>query len=223
MFGGISQFVTFIGQNACCEPVRSSVVSSAPDSNTVNATQTKYYAKQSHQSKTQVQSPTKQVQSRTIAVDQEEETLNELLKKIPVSWSSLNQLKLYEEVKDIKETQLVNVCKKIRDLKILKEFFKKNCQSLKNYQGLLLQIEQFKIQLAIVSLPNLVGAVKFINNTKGEIAKFLNTSITELDKQLKLFATNYTESTLTDEIQYITKLRHYIIQIHTKEIARLDW
>ena len=112
----------------CCEPVRVSEVSSAPDSNTVNATHAKYVAKKSLQSETPVQSPTKQVQSGTsltIAVD-EEETLNEhkiylILYNTPVNWSSLEELKLYKEVKDIKKTQLKNVCKKIRDLNLFKE------------------------------------------------------------------------------------------------------
>ena len=59
-----------------------------------------------------------------------------------------------------------------------------------------------------------------MDNTKGEIAQFLNISTTELDKQLKLFATT-TESNLTYERQYITKLRNVIIQKHAKEIAQL--
>ena len=211
----------------CCEPERVSVVTSARDSNTVNATHAKYVAKKSLQSETPVQSPTKQVQSGTsltIAVD-EEETLNEhkiylILYNTPVSWGSLNQLKLYEEVKDIQKTQLKNVCEKIRDLNILKEFLKKNCQSLKSYQKLLDQIDEVKIKLAIVSPPHLVDAVDFINNTIKKIAKIKHISNTELDEQFKQFATT-TEYKLTNEIHYIKELRKVIIQIHNKEIAKL--
>jgi len=225
MFYGVNSLFTQVSEqlykSICCEPQRASLVPVTPSETQAHQTCPVPQAPLPSELRSQKPPLIQHQPAKEEVVRTEIKIVEKVLKNTTVTLDSFERLNQYLRLQDLEHSTLAKLCKKIRELSKLRDFISTNCKQIKNYEMLLLQIEEKIVQLAITTAPNLVDASNFIENLKKQIASHQNITITKFDLNYNQSITYYKHSDFSIEKDYIKSFRNAVIKIKSEEIQRI--